>query len=210
MAGFRDYSLDKFVSIITDAGYTAVVYVQEKNDIEKILSRKLDAVHSPGTYISESISNVLSNNVLSVWVEIIKSSKLADRIVIGCATINVFTGHSSIFEYATTFLMNPTIFDDLEKFVSEFIPNEALIVHNFDNIDTFNSFMQYTGICSNIPIHVIDMTLKNNKKENDVVMQKQLSAINCTKQTYINQIISSFFGLDYFSATEFNRNLIDT
>ena len=59
MAGFRDYSLDKFVNIITDAGYTAVVYIQDKDTTGKIISRKLDAVHSPGTYISETSSNVL-------------------------------------------------------------------------------------------------------------------------------------------------------
>jgi DNA mismatch repair protein MutS len=201
MAGFRDYSLDKFVNIITDAGYTAVVYIQDKDTTGKIISRKLDAVHSPGTYISETSSNVLSNNVLSIWVEVIKSSRNPDHIVIGCANINIFTGQSSIFEYETTFHMNPTTFDDLEKFVSEFIPNEALILHNFENDDIFNSFMQYTGISSNIPVHVVNNNIKN---------EKQISAMNCTKQTYINQIVSSFFGLDYSSAIEFNRNVIAT
>ena len=201
MAGFRDYSLDKFVSIITDAGYTAVVYVQDKDTTGKVISRKFDAVYSPGTYISETSSNVLSNNVLSIWIEVVKSSKNLDRIIIGCANINIFTGQSSVFEYETIFHMNPTTFDDLEKFVSEFIPNEALILHNFENDDVFNSFMQYTGISSNIPIHVVNNNIKN---------EKQFSAINCTKQTYINQIISSFFGLDYSSATEFNRNVIAT
>jgi DNA mismatch repair ATPase MutS len=97
----------------------------------KIINRKLDAVHSPGTYIPETSSNVLSNNVLSIWIEVVKSAKNVERIIIGCANINVFTGHSSIFEYDTPFIMNPTTFDDLEKFVSEFIPNEVLILHNF-------------------------------------------------------------------------------
>jgi predicted TIM-barrel fold metal-dependent hydrolase len=30
MAGFRDYTLDKYLQKITDGGMTAVVYVQEK------------------------------------------------------------------------------------------------------------------------------------------------------------------------------------
>ena len=35
-------------------------------------------------------------------------SRNPDHIVIGCANINIFTGQSSIFEYETTFHMNPT------------------------------------------------------------------------------------------------------
>lgn len=214
MAGFRDYSLDKFVNIITDAGYTAVVFVQDKDITGKIISRKLDAIHSPGTFISESSNNILSNNVLSIWVEVIQS-KMSDRIVIGCANINIFTGHSSIFEYETSFHMNPTTFDDLEKFVSEFTPNEVLIIHNFKSDEIFKLFFQFTGINGNIPIHVVNTVIENKPKERDnidnsIYNEKLLMALNCTKQTYINQIILSFFELDCNTAIEFNRNVIAT
>ena len=37
IAGFRDYSLDKFVNIITDTGYTTAVYVQDKDATGKII-----------------------------------------------------------------------------------------------------------------------------------------------------------------------------
>ena len=50
MAGFRDYVLDKNLQKITDNGYTAVVYVQEKDD--KNIKRVLHGIYSAGTYIS--------------------------------------------------------------------------------------------------------------------------------------------------------------
>ena len=217
MAGFRDYSLDKFVNIITDAGYTAVVYIQDKDITGKVISRKLDAIHSPGTFVSELSTNVLSNNVLSVWVEVIQSNK-CHKIVIGCANINIFTGHSSIFEYETTYHLNPTTFDELEKFVSEFTPNEVLILHNFESEEMFNSFFQYTGINANIPIHVVNTRYNNSNNKlcdsysinNYLYTEKHITAFNCTKQTYINQIIQTFFGLDYNTTLEFNRNVIAT
>ena len=213
MAGFRDYSLDKFINIITDGGYTAVVYVQDKDATGKVITRKLDAVHSPGTYISETSSNALSNNVLSIWVEIIKSSRTTDRIIIGCANINIFTGQSSIFEYETVFQMNPTTFDDLEKFVSEFAPSEVLILHNFESESVYDLFMQYTGINRNIPIHAVNTIFKQNNSNDinqDILTEKQFITNNCTKQTYINQILSSFFGIDYSTTIEFNANVIAT
>ena len=213
MAGFRDYSLDKFINIITDAGYTAVVYTQDKDATGKVIARKLDAVHSPGTYISETSSNNLSNNVLSIWVEVMKSSKTTDKIIIGCANINIFTGQSYIYEYETNFSMNPTTFDSLERFISEYTPNEVLILHNFEEESMYESFLQFTGINTNIPIHVVNTMFNSNMKNginHDILAEKQFIITNCTKQTYINLIITSFFGMDYTTTSEFNNNAIAT
>lgn len=199
MAGFRDYSLEKYVAILTDAGYTVVVYIQVKEG--KNITRQLDHVYSPGTYISESPSNVLSNNVLSVWFEIIKSSKAADQMIIGCSNVNIFTGKSDIFEYQTELLINPTSFDELDKFISEFNPNELILLYNFDE-ELIETILQFLGTSFNtrIPIHKINLLNKNN-----------ISAINCTKQTYISQILSTFFGNgNVFECCDFNSNQIAT
>lgn len=209
MAGFRDYSLEKFVNIITDSGYTTVVYIQEKDSTGKVITRKLDSVNSPGTYISENSSNLLSNNILSLWIHVVKSSKSPDKVIIGCANINIFTGQSAIFEYETNFQINPTTFDELEKFISEFSPNEIIILHNISQQE-INLIIQYTGISSNVPLHVIDTSSKHSNEgiSHDIYLLKQSIALNCTKQTYINQIITTFFGTDYCSSNEFTTNVI--
>ena len=49
MAGFPDYKLEKYLQKITENNYTAVVFVQEKN--EKNTKRIFHGVYSPGTYL---------------------------------------------------------------------------------------------------------------------------------------------------------------
>ena len=68
MAGFRDYTLDKYIAKLTDGGYTAVVYIQEKNG--KTITRVLDAIYSPGTYIScdTDSSPQITNNIMCIWI----------------------------------------------------------------------------------------------------------------------------------------------
>ena len=44
----------------------------------------------------------------------------------------------------------------------------------------------------------------------DIMTEKQFITNNCTKQTYINQIILSFFDMDYATTIEFNTNVIAT
>lgn len=69
MAGFRDYSLDKYLKVTTQAGYTAVVYIQNTSN-PKAITRELYGVYSPGTYISfeTESSQQLSNNTVCIWL----------------------------------------------------------------------------------------------------------------------------------------------
>jgi DNA mismatch repair protein MutS len=191
MAGFRDYSVEKFTSILTDAGYSVVIYIQEKKG--NIVTRKLDAVYSPGTYISENSSTTLSNNIISIWFELSKSK---EQIVIGCATIDIFTGKSFIFEYDTEFYMNPIIFDQLEKFISEYNPNELIVLHNFQEESMIDIILQFIGT-KKIPIHKIQS-------------EKEIKAINCTKQTYLQHILTTFFDKEVYTSCGFYLNQFAT
>lgn len=77
MAGFRDYGLDKYLKKLQDAGYTAVVYVQD--GIKNPPVRSLQGIYSPGTYFSTDVaqgcgsggggSSALSNNIACIWIE---------------------------------------------------------------------------------------------------------------------------------------------
>ena len=90
MAGFRDYTLEKYLQKLTDGGFTTVVYVQEKDG--KNITRKLHAVYSQGTYISYETeqSAQITNNIVCIWVERVHTTAgtNADTIVIGLASIN--------------------------------------------------------------------------------------------------------------------------
>jgi len=201
MAGFRDFTIDKYLQKLTDAGYTVPVFIQVK-DSSKNIKRQLDCVYSSGTYISYETeeSNKISNNIMCIWIEKFKPfgrKSSRDSIVCGLSVINIFTGKTNIFQYETTFYMNTTTFDELEKYVSIYCPCEIIIISPFSNND-INNIIQYSGInCRSV--HNILST------EDDPKIK------NCTSQKYIKHILSSFFGDDsYDICSEFQENNIAT
>jgi DNA mismatch repair protein MutS len=110
MAGFKDMQLEKYLKKIQEAGYTAVVYIQDETKTH----RKLAGVFSPGTYFSDS--PVLSNHITCIWID--QVNRLFPKgkyVVVGVASIDIYTGKSSIMEYTEEYFMNPTTFDELER-----------------------------------------------------------------------------------------------
>jgi DNA mismatch repair protein MutS len=196
MAGFRDYTLDKYVAKLTESGYTAVVYVQEKNG--KNITRSLHAIYSPGTYVSceTDSSPQITNNIMCIWLDTIKPFRgLKENLVYGVSVVNIFTGKSNMFEYECPFYMNPTTFDELERCVSVFSPSEVVIVSSLDPT-TVNTVIQYAGIqCA--AIHRISSSCEK--------------AVNCAKQTYVRHILTKLFGEESHSVcAEFNTCVMAT
>jgi DNA mismatch repair protein MutS len=199
MAGFRDYSLDKYLPRITDGGYTAVVYVQSKHDAK---DRTLHAIYSPGTYISceTDSSPQITNNIMCIWLDRFRSGGLRGaeppNLLCGMSVANIFTGQSHLFEYECPYYINPTTFDELERCVTVFAPSELIIISSFDT-STINTILQYSGVKTTV-IHRIDSS--SNEK-----------AQNCAKQKYIHHILTSFFGEESYNAcAEFGQSSIAT
>ena len=193
MAGFRDYSLDKFLNKIVDFGYTAIVYTQEKTI--KGITRDLQGIYSPGTLLSSESEKVqqITNNIMCIWIESIKGK----QIIYGVSVVNIFTGKSYIFEQECNYLINPTTFDELERFVSVFNPSELIFISSFDIINNKN-ILQYIGI-QDITIHTIQIDDNNLKIK------------NCTSQTYIQKILQDIFGENSQNyCTEFNTFVFAT
>ena len=194
MAGFRDYSLDKYVPRITEGGYTAVVYVQSKNDPK---DRNLLAIYSPGTYISYETdsSPQITNHIMCVWFDRVRGGS-KDTLVCGVAVANIFTGKSHMFEYETPYYINPTTFDELERCVTIFAPSELIVISPFDDV-TLNTILQYSGVKTEV-IH------RFGQDANDKIQ-------NCGKQKYISHILGTFFGEESYSAcAEFRQSAIAT
>jgi DNA mismatch repair protein MutS len=204
MAGFRDYSLDKYLKIATNNGFTAVVYTQNMTN-PKIITRDFYGVYSPGTYISYDTesSQQLSNNIICIWITTHKNiTTSTTHIICGIATSHIFTGESTIFEYETPFIMNPTTFDELERYVSVISPSEAIIISSLSEKDT-NRVLQYSGLKTNT-IHKIILEKETNIKKYEMVE-------NCQKQTYITHILSLFFGEESFQiCSEFQTYYVAT
>ena len=195
MAGFRDYTLEKYLQRLSENEYTTVVYVQEKDG--KNISRKLDTIYSPGTYISpeNDILPQVSNHIMCIWIERY-TRRAKTGLICGLATANIFTGESHMFEYETQYYMNPTTFDELERAVSIFTPNEVIINHNLPSHE-IDSIIQFVGLnnatTKNVLIHKHDIYSTETTKR-------------CCEQTYIHHILTDFFGVDAYSVCQVFRS----
>lgn len=202
MAGFRDFTIDKYLDKLTDAGYTVPVFIQEK--VGKEIHRKLSDIYSPGTYVpyDADSSPRTTNYVMCVWITIHKPraskavTQMRDIIVYGVSVVNIFTGKTSMFQHETAFYMNMSSFDELERYVSIFSPSEVIFISPLDEKDS-NSVMQMSGLRP--------QTVHRIRTDQNAAVDR------CTSQKYIREMLSHFFGDESFDiCTEFQTNIIAT
>jgi DNA mismatch repair protein MutS len=174
MAGFRDYSLEKYLNRLQEAGYTAVVHSQDAQIKEE---RALSGVYSPGTFFTAE-SAALSNCVACICVE-----RMRNNTVIGMSNIDVFTGRSSVFEVETELMHAPTTYDEMERFISAHSPSEVILITKKFSQKEVEDLLNFTGIvgCARL-IHRLDAS-------DDAVQ-------NSKKQVYQREIMGRFFGSD--------------
>lgn len=185
MAGFGTYMLEKYLKKLQEAGYTTVVYTQDEQ--QKNTTRSLVGIYSPGTYFSNDSSTHISNNTCCIWIEVTNSFNKVNgkkQVYVGAANINIYTGKSSIFEFHENYLLNPTTFDELERFISIYQPSEAIIIGNVSTSE-LEDIMTFSNISCQA-IHKIS-TIQNIGEEN------VKRATNCEKQNYQKELLSRFF-----------------
>jgi DNA mismatch repair protein MutS len=189
MAGFRDYTLEKYLPRFAEAGYTAVIYTQEMVD-GKVVGRSLKEIISPGTYLSYEMEGGAvqsTNNIMCLWMEPIGMS--SKRMVYGVAVINIFTGKSTIFEKETDARISTTSIDELERFVTVHSPTEVILIHSLKEV---SPVLQYSGIRTD-KIHMLDIS---KMQPNTPAFTK---ITNASRQNYIKQILTERFGVDAYS-----------
>jgi len=198
MAGFRDYTLEKYLQKLSENDYTAVVYTQTKEG--KNVTRQLHAIYSAGTYISydNDSSQQITNHIMCIWIEKYQALDKSPKLLCGVATANIFTGKSEIFEYQTSYYMNPTTFDELERCVSTYCPSEVLVLSTTLPQDIVQMIVQYVGI--------------THQSRHVFCASNMTDAVkNCTQQKYIHHILTSFFGAESRQlCAEFSNNEIAT
>jgi DNA mismatch repair protein MutS len=206
MAGFPEYTLERYLQKLSEAGFTSVVIIQdEENSVHGDKKKHIvHSIHSAGTFIPYDVEQPkLSNNIMCVWLSSYNSLvKSKAQIVYGVSIINIFTGKSFIFEHKTTFENNPTTFDELEKAISIYNPCEVILLYDLAKITEneqglIKNIKSYAGIDCN-SIH--EFCIRESKKTE-----------NCMKQQYIVQLLETFFGSEsYETCEEFSRYQVAT
>ena len=216
MSGFRDlyHTFDKYLQIMMEQAYIVVEIVQDPDDPNTEIKKKkkthsFKAVHSAGTYLSyeTDLRPTLTNHMMSIWMEQNCKKK---RLIYGVSVLNIYTGESAIFEHEMEDWMNPTMFDELERYVAMYRPSEVIFLHNFlgdslDNQEKVQKILQYIKLPSNSVVHLLSISEKgeNNKKRQREVLsnssdrQREVLS-NCTKQKYIEYVLDKYFGEDTF------------
>lgn len=198
MAGFKDVAIEKYIKKIQDAGFTAVVYVQKALP-NGSFTRECGGIFSPGTYF-QTESAALSNNLCCVWIHMIPENFLfkEKQIVVGIANVDIYTGETSIFQYKDRYLLSPTTFDELERFISIHKPSEAVVVTNLPIKDITN-IIQYTGLQQCKALHSV--YLQEEGEECSKKSRLFIEAQNSEKQIYQKEVFQKFYsgpdGFDY-------------
>ena len=195
MAGFRDYGLDKYLKKLQDAGYTAVVYVQD--GVKNPPVRILQGIYSPGTFFSTDIApgggggggggSALSNNIACIWIDKISRTIAAGSgtLIMGMTNIDIYTGRATIFETENKDSHNPTTYDEVERFISSYGPSEVILISNLSTREV-EDVIHYTNIQAKV-IHRVSTT------DGCVAGAAAAKAERCMKQNYQMEVLNTFY-----------------
>ena len=100
--------------------------------------------------------------------------KIFVHIIFGVATLDVYTGRTTMYQSQILYNHNPCTYDSIERLVAIHNPSECIIVSNLNN-NILNDIISFVGL-DEVKIHVIDRKNKDSSLSN--------YAINAEKQTY--------------------------
>jgi len=182
MAGFGITQIDKYIRRFQENGYTCAIYTETKQG-SSVISRDLSEIVSPGTYFGEANTHI-SSNAVCVWIKKVNASKYnPEMIVSGISAIDVNTGHSSIYQFTSSYHSDPTSYDDLERNISIAKPHECILVFRGIEENEANDISTYIGV-SNIKTHMIF-----DNEETELARFSQ----NAEKQKYQFEVMRRFF-----------------
>jgi len=193
MSGFQLPQLEKYVKKMQECDYTCVIYTQDGGG--KNAPRIFSEIISPGTFFSED-TQTLSNTIMCIWFQHIKANKFArETLIIGCATIDILTGKTTIFEINIPYYHNPCTYNEIEKLVSVYHPNECIVISNLSTKIT-GEIINFIGL-DDTKLHIVDINHSSNTLHDRVKKaEKQVYQFEIFKRFYPNLseeiVISSF------------------
>ena len=215
MAGFPEYTLEKYLQLLSAANFTSVVIVQDDDSCSNGTkgAKKKHSVHSilsPGTYVPISVEQgssgfASSNNIMCIWLNTyVPLHKTKSNIVCGISILNMFTGKSHLAEHIMPFENNATTFDEIERLVSVHNPCEVIFLYDLAcSVGT-----------SSVDASILEANLMKRVKTYcgvtcDCVHEHHIksssAAGNCEKTQYLIYTLESVFGTEsYATISEFH------
>ena len=183
MAGYPLSQKDKMINKLTRVGYNVVVWEQDKFIKEQ---RSETGIYSAGTNFNLD-NEKLTNNITCIWIEKHKKTLITKSpfVVCGLANIDILTGKSNLFEFNQAFFHNPTTYDEIDRFLSIYNPNEVVILQSDFTENEIHDIIRFTSCHTISPPHIINIL------SNEHFLS--LQAHKCQKQTYQKVILEKFY-----------------
>ena len=214
MAGFPEYTLEKYLQLLSAANFTSVVIVQDDDSGGTTKgAKKKHSVHSilsPGTYVpisveqgsASSASSAGTNNIMCIWLNTyVPMHKTKSNIVCGISILNMFTGKSHLAEHIMPFENNATTFDEIERLVSVHNPCEVIFLYDLMTISS-------VGTSVGTSVSILEANLMKRIRTYcgvtcDCVHEHHIksssAAQNCDKDQYLTYTLESVFGTESYA-----------
>ena len=132
--GFPESALEKYERLLVLAGYSVVVVVQNKDGADKVVSRTIDHVSSPGTYFeTEGGLGVRGEEqcMVGMYIEPYTyqptGAKLQQRWSVAVTAFQMNTGQCISTEAELTLIDDRPVCDAIQPFLSMYPPAEAVV-----------------------------------------------------------------------------------
>ena len=134
--GFPEPSLPKFERLLILAGYSVVVIVQNKDGADKVVSRTIDHVSSPGTYYEDEgalgvrqAEQCLIGMYIEPYVfqESHSTARPQTKWYVALSAFNINTGEATSMETHVTLIDDRPVCDAIQPFLAMYPPAEAVV-----------------------------------------------------------------------------------
>jgi len=181
MTGVPVATLDKYVEILLDAGWTVAIYAQ--SSIPGRTDRSLTHLFTPGTFFSDSTG--VSNNFVVLWAEYRPMSVVRphDALFFGLACLDNMSGAVILDEHSRAPLMrDSTDFDWVQEQAIAYNPREIRVVAgNERSAEHAHRIAKAMGqLCPQAAVRVH--------------LHSEPHTVNAQKQTYQDEVVRICYG----------------
>ena len=109
----------------------------------------------------------------------------------GMTNIDIYTGRATIFETENKDSHNPTTYDEVERFISSYVPSEVILISNLSTREV-EDVIHYTNIQAKV-IHRVSTTESVGGGGGGASRNATVKAERCTKQIYQMEVLNTFY-----------------
>ncbi len=216
MMGFHYTSLNKFLKIMVDNGFTVVIVDQITPAPNP--KRAVTGIYSAGTYVHDADSTD-SNNIVSIYIEDEKQMNGGYLSCIGLSSVDLTTGECIVYEVFSTNGDDKYALDETYRFIISYNPKEIIITRKeIENIsmkkDSLIAYLELDGknyhYSSNLNKNFAKLSYQNEffgKIYKDRGMMTPIEFIDMEKMIYARQSLLVLFDFAYKHNESFINNL---